>query len=83
VPEYAAEYARRGWRMLPSIDRVYVSAAAERDLGWQPKHDFRSAIAKLSRGEDFRSGLARTVGYKRYHAEVFDEGPYPVEATRR
>ena len=28
VPHYAAEYARRGWSMAPSIDRVYVNARA-------------------------------------------------------
>ena len=24
VPQYEAEYARRGWKMVPSIERVYV-----------------------------------------------------------
>jgi UDP-glucose 4-epimerase len=83
VPEYAGVYAARGWRMLPSIDRVYVSARAQQELGWRPKHDFRSAIGRLARGEDFRSDLARTVGYKRYHAQVFADGPYPVEQVLR
>jgi UDP-glucose 4-epimerase len=25
VPDYEAEYARRGWKMVPSIDRIYVN----------------------------------------------------------
>ena len=33
VPEYEAEYARRGWRMAPSIDRVYVNERARTELG--------------------------------------------------
>ena len=28
VPEYEAEFARRGWRMLPTIDRVYDNCAS-------------------------------------------------------
>jgi nucleoside-diphosphate-sugar epimerase len=83
VPEYAAVYAARGWRMLPSLDRVYVSARAERDLGWRPKHDFRSVIARVAAGGDWRSALARRIGYKGYHAETFAEGPYPVEGPTR
>jgi UDP-glucose 4-epimerase len=78
VPACADEYARRGWTMFPSIDRVYVNARARRELGWQPRYDFAAALARLRAGEDFRSPLARTVGSKGYHAEHFDEGPYPV-----
>ncbi len=35
-PDYEAEYARRDWRMFPSIGRVYVNARARADLGWSP-----------------------------------------------
>ena len=79
VPHYAAEYARRGWAMVPSIDRVYVNARARQDLGWRPRYDFAFAIERLAADQDFRSPLARLVGAKGYHAEVFAEGPYPVE----
>jgi nucleoside-diphosphate-sugar epimerase len=78
-PNYPAEYARRGWVMTPSIDRVYVSALAQRELGWRPRHDFRSLIARLSAGEGIQSPLARAVGAKGYHAATFADGPYPVE----
>ncbi|MEH2541171.1 MULTISPECIES: NAD-dependent epimerase/dehydratase family protein [unclassified Bradyrhizobium] len=79
VPEFEAEFARRGWTMIPGIDRVYVNDRARAELGWQPRHDFRALIARLRAGEDIRSSLAREVGSKGYHDRVFREGPYPVE----
>src|SRR5579863_7445715 len=78
VPEYEAEYARRGWKMLPGIDRVYVNDRARNELGWEPRYDFRFIVERLKAGEDMRSPLARFVGSKGYHAEIFSEGPYPV-----
>ena len=79
VPGYQAEYERRGWKMLPSIDRVYVNERARNELGWRPKYDFRSILDRLKAGDDLRSPLARLVGSKGYHAQVFCDGPYPVE----
>jgi UDP-glucose 4-epimerase len=79
VPGYEAEYARRGWKMVPGIDRVYVNERARNELGWQPRYDFQFIIDRLRAGEDARSPLARLVGSKGYHAETFAEGPYPVE----
>lgn len=79
VPGYAAEYARRGWTMLPVIDRVYDNALARTELGWQPRHDFAAVIERLGIGDDIRSPLARAIGSKGYHAESFADGPYPVE----
>ena len=79
VPGYEAEYARRGWSMVPSIDRVYINARARQELGWRPRYDFAFVIERLAAGQDFRSPLARRVGAKGYHAETFAEGPYPVE----
>jgi nucleoside-diphosphate-sugar epimerase len=68
-PDAAAEYARRGWRMFPRIDRVYVNARARADLGWAPRYDFRYVLDRLKAGEDPCSPLARAVGAKGYHAE--------------
>jgi UDP-glucose 4-epimerase len=79
VPGYEAVYRERGWRMFPGIDRVYVNERAGRELGWQPRYDFRAVIESLRAGADFRSPLARAVGSKGYHDEVFAHGPYPVE----
>ena len=79
VPDFKAEYARRRWRMFPSIGRVYVNARARQDLGWQPRYDFARVIASLRRDEDPRSALARTIGIKGYHAGEYADGLYPVE----
>ena len=65
--------------MFESIGRVYVNEAARRDLGWAPRYDFAHVLRCLEQGRDFRSQLARQIGVKGYHDEVFDEGPYPVE----
>ena len=69
-PDHEAEYARRGWRMFPSIDRVYVNDRARKDLGWRPRYDFGHVLGRLQAGEDPRSPLARTVGSKGYHART-------------
>jgi UDP-glucose 4-epimerase len=78
APGYEAEYRRRGWSMVPTIDRVYVNELARTRLGWQPRYDFNSILRRLRADEDFLSPLARAVGSKGYHAEAFTEGPYPV-----
>jgi UDP-glucose 4-epimerase len=68
-PGYAELYERLGWRMFDTIERVYVNAAARRDLGWTPRYDFAYALERLAKGEDWRSELTRLVGAKGYHAE--------------
>jgi UDP-glucose 4-epimerase len=77
-PGYEAEYERRGWRMFPGIDRVYVNELARRELGWRPRYDFGYVLERLRAGEDPRSPLSLAVGSKGYHPHAFDEGPYPV-----
>src|SRR3712207_8172046 len=57
-------YERRGWRMFPEIERVYVNARARADLGWAPAYDFGRVLELLAAGEDPRSPLARAVGAK-------------------
>jgi UDP-glucose 4-epimerase len=79
VPEYELEYARRGWAMAPGIDRVYINDKARIELGWQPRHDFRSLVARLKTDGDIRGLLAREIGSKGYHDRVFGDGRYPVE----
>jgi nucleoside-diphosphate-sugar epimerase len=69
-PDCPEIYARRGWRMLPAIERVYDNARARRDLGWTPRFDFRHALNRLADGKDPRSDLALAVGAKGYHAET-------------
>jgi UDP-glucose 4-epimerase len=68
-PAYAAVYEELGWRMFGAIERVYVNAAARRDLGWTPRYDFAYALERLANGKEWRSALAIEVGAKGYHAE--------------
>ena len=75
-PDQQAEYARRGWAMFPTIDRVYVNARACAGLGWAPRYDFRHVLDQLKAGQDPRSPLARAVGAKGYH--TVSTGPYTV-----
>jgi UDP-glucose 4-epimerase len=81
-PDYESEYARRGWKMFPGIERVYVNERARNELGWQPRYGFRHVLDRLKTGEGLQSPLARAVGSKRYHARKFTDGPYPVEERR-
>jgi UDP-glucose 4-epimerase len=80
-PDCREVYARRGWRMLPGIDRVYVNRCAREALAWQPRFDFRHVLDRLKRGESPVSELAASVGSKGYHDERFADGPYPVERS--
>jgi UDP-glucose 4-epimerase len=81
APGYAEIYARLGWRMFPSIDRVYDNSLARSELGWRPRHDFGMVLERLRAGGAVESDLARAVGVKGYHAEAFADGPYPVVET--
>jgi nucleoside-diphosphate-sugar epimerase/MOSC domain-containing protein YiiM len=76
-PEYEAAYGARGWRMFPSIDRVYVNDKARRELGWAPRYGFAHVLACLMHGDDRRSPLARAVGSKGYHATPLEGAPFP------
>ena len=78
VANFEADYMRLGWKMFPSIRRVYVNARARTELGWKPRHDFAAVLGRVAAGGDFRSPLAQVVGSKGYHAQSFADGPYPV-----
>jgi UDP-glucose 4-epimerase len=77
-PDCEAVYTARGWKLFPSIDRVYVNQLARTELGWQPRYDFQHVLECARTLVDFRSPLARLVGSKGYHSRMFAEGPYPV-----
>ena len=81
APGWEDEYARRGWRMFQSIDRVYDNALARRDLGWRPKSDFAAIVARLRETGDIRGPLARLIGEKGYHPGKFEGAPYPVAGS--
>jgi UDP-glucose 4-epimerase len=82
APGWEEEYARRGWRMFPSIDRVYDNALARKDLGWRPKWDFTAIVERIRETGDIRGPLAQQVGVKGYHAKRFEGAPYPVTGAR-
>jgi nucleoside-diphosphate-sugar epimerase len=67
LPQFEPEYARRGWKLAPSIERVYVNERARNELGWQPRYDFNSLLGRLRADQDIASPLARLVGSKGYH----------------
>ena len=70
-------FARLGWSMYPSIDRVYVNRLAREELGWQPVHDFASVLDRVRSGGSPLSDLARAVGVKGYHARSSRPAPTP------
>lgn len=73
-------FAQLGWSMYSSIDRVYVNDLARAELGWRPIHDFATALDRVRSGGSPLSDLAKAVGVKGYHQQVFDGGgPYPVD----
>jgi UDP-glucose 4-epimerase len=79
VPAWREVYDALGWRMAPSITRVYDNTRAREQLGWQPKHDFASVLLRAhQRGGDIRSELAIALGIKGYHGDAHADGLYPV-----
>ena len=79
VPAWEAVYAQLGWRMAPSLDRVYDNAHARTALGWQPRHDFASVLARARDSGDIRSPLAREIGIKGYHPGQAADGLSPMD----
>jgi UDP-glucose 4-epimerase len=68
-PDFEVVYARRGWQMFPTMDRVYVNTKARQELGWEPRYNFEWALEQLRDDRHSSSDLARTVGKKGYHSE--------------
>ncbi|KAF8076824.1 hypothetical protein FPV67DRAFT_434559 [Lyophyllum atratum] len=66
-PAYEEIFARKGWKFLPRLDRVYDSSKAAEELGWKPEYTFRRAVEAIGRGENWKSELAQQVGKKGYH----------------
>jgi len=77
--DYEAVFEQFGWSMYTSIDRVYVNARAQRELGWKPVHDFGSVLRRVAKGGSALSDLANAVGSKGYHDQQFKVGPYPID----
>lgn len=60
APELAAEFARRSWPLPNSIDRVYCSELAGRELKWQAKYGFAEVLKMLNE----RSSEVLPVGHQ-------------------
>jgi UDP-glucose 4-epimerase len=68
-PQFGQAFEKMGWRMAPSIERVYDSTLARDELEWKPKYSFCSIVERLSAdGADaYVSDLAKKIGRKGYH----------------
>ncbi|YBV93916.1 NAD(P)-dependent oxidoreductase (plasmid) [Phyllobacteriaceae bacterium JZ32] len=49
APALATEFARRGWTLPNSIDRVYHSGLIEGELGWRSRFGFEEVLAQMDR----------------------------------
>lgn len=78
-PDQPELYARTGWAMPASIDRVYSNARACAELGWTPRFGFAQVLESLRTGRDWRSPLTHAIGIKGYHQRGVREGPHPVD----
>jgi UDP-glucose 4-epimerase len=78
VPGFEAVYRQLGWRMFPTLDRVYSNARARQALAWQPATGFQSVIERVAAGQPMETPLAEQIGRKGYHGEAFRDGIYPV-----
>lgn len=47
VPEFTHDFEKRGWKLPTRIDRVYDSAKAYRELGWQPRYGYANVLSLL------------------------------------
>jgi UDP-glucose 4-epimerase len=75
APAWREVYSELGWRMAPSIGRVYDNTLAREQLRWLPRHDFKSVLQRaVQQGGDIRSELARTIGLKGYHPQSATPG---------
>ena len=57
-PQYPELYARAGWTMFQTIDRVYDSGMASRRLGFECRTGFREKLEELERQLDLKSTSA-------------------------
>ncbi|MEO0829643.1 MAG: NAD(P)-dependent oxidoreductase [Pseudomonadota bacterium] len=80
VPQLPALYERLGLKLPERFDRVYDNARAREALGWAPRWTIDRVLEQLSKGVPIGSRLAEDVGTKGYHDQVFEDGPYPVDA---
>lgn len=52
-PELEWEFAKRGWRLPQSLDRVYAITKAEKMLDFSPRYNYAAFLAENSSSSDF------------------------------
>ena len=78
-PQDEAVYASLGWRMFPTIDRVYMNERARIELGWTPQSRLRASLGVAGRGRACAKCSRAGDRFEGYHDETFVDGPYPVD----
>ena len=78
-PQAEALFAARGWRLPETLGRVYDSRLAKKALKWSPRISFEHLLLQMKEEAPLGSSLAREVGSKGYHTQIFKDGPYPAE----
>ncbi len=73
-PQLRRHLRRRGWTMLPSIDRVYVNAHARDELGWSPPTT-SAALHPSGRGPGPTQPAGHHGRSKGYHAQPTGSTP--------
>lgn len=66
-PHFQQIFSDRGWKMFPTLGRIYVNQRAVNRLGWRPKHNFGQVLERLQANGTVLSSLAHTIGAKGYH----------------
>jgi nucleoside-diphosphate-sugar epimerase len=77
--DFEALYDGLKWTMYDRFNRVYVNTKARLELGWDLQYDFATALERMQAGYPPYSRLHMQVGSKRYHDNVFEDGPFPLE----
>jgi UDP-glucose 4-epimerase len=50
TPDLVQDFMQRSWDLPMSIDRVYDSAKAQRELGWKPHYGYKEVFSMLENG---------------------------------
>lgn len=69
-PEFSEIFRRQGWKMLPTLGRVYDNGKARERLGWEPKWNFGKVIQRVNDGEPLLGPTAVDAGEKGYHRQL-------------
>jgi len=57
-PSYKEIFDKIGWKMFPSLSRVYDNKKAREYLGWRPKYNFSEALGNVAFGGNAPNPMA-------------------------